>query len=85
MIELEFGEVGGPAVMGEQGALDRAEHAPLVRSSVAEGLLPTFTTWGQPVRKSRISLHSWGVQTQGPELSDELEGHYGVGWAVVDA
>ena len=39
--------------------------APVLRISVADVLLPTLTTWGQPVRKSRIQLqrevfsHRW--------------------------
>ena len=28
----------------------------MVRISVADVLLPTLTTWGQPIRKSRIQL-----------------------------
>ena len=38
----------------------QTEHAPLrvpvLRISVADVLLPTLTTWGQPVRNSRIQL-----------------------------
>ena len=30
--------------------------APVLRISVANVLLPTLTTWGRPVRKSRIQL-----------------------------
>jgi hypothetical protein len=30
--------------------------APVLRISVADVLLPTLTTWGWPVRKSRIQL-----------------------------
>ena len=30
--------------------------APVLRISVADVLLPTLTTWGRPVRKSRIQL-----------------------------
>jgi hypothetical protein len=30
--------------------------APVLRISVADVLFPTLTTWGQPVRKSRIQL-----------------------------
>jgi hypothetical protein len=40
---------------------------PVLRICEVEVLIPTFTTWGRPVRKSR---------TQGPELSDELVGYY---------
>ena len=46
--------------MSEQGVQERTEHAPLrghrVRISVADVLLSTLTTWGRPVRKSRIQL-----------------------------
>ena len=30
--------------------------APVLRISVADVLLPTLTTWGRPIRKSRIQL-----------------------------
>jgi hypothetical protein len=30
--------------------------APVLRISMADVLLPTLTTWGRPVRKSRIQL-----------------------------
>ena len=43
--------------------------APVLRSSGVEMLLPTLTTWGRPVRKSR---------TQGLELNDEFGGYYDV-------
>jgi hypothetical protein len=46
--------------VGEQGVQEGTEHAPLgvpfLRISVADVLLPTLTTWGRPVRKSRIQL-----------------------------
>ena len=46
--------------MGEQGVEEGTEHAtlrgPVLRISVADVLLPSLTTWGQPVRKSRIQL-----------------------------
>jgi hypothetical protein len=38
-------------------------------------LLPTLTTWGQPVRKSRIQLQRVFIPRV---LSDELCGHYGI-------
>jgi hypothetical protein len=44
----------------------------MARIIVAEVLLLTFTTWGRPVRKSRI-VAQVGLQTQGSELSDDLE------------
>ena len=48
---------------------------PVSRISEVE-MLPTFTTWGWPVRKSRTQLHR--VETQGLKLNDELGGYYGV-------
>jgi hypothetical protein len=43
--------------MSEQGVQEGTEHAPhVLRISVADVLLPTLTTWGRPVRKSRIQL-----------------------------
>ena len=54
------GVVPGRAVMSEQGVQEGTEHArrrgPMLRISVADVLLPTLTTWGRPVRKSRIQL-----------------------------
>jgi hypothetical protein len=48
------------AVMSEQGVQEGIEHAPLrgpvLRISVEDVLLHTHTTWGRPVRKSRIQL-----------------------------
>ena len=49
------GVVPGHAVMREQGEQEGTIHAPL-RGPVADVLLPTLTTWGQPVRKSRIQF-----------------------------
>jgi hypothetical protein len=50
----------GHTVMGEQGVQKGTKHAslrgPVLRISVADVLLPTLTTWGQTVRKSRIQL-----------------------------
>ena len=50
----------------------------VLRICVADVLLPTITTRGRPVRKSRTQLHRVGFLTQGPELNDELKGPYGV-------
>ena len=47
--------------------------APVLRISEEEIMFPTFTTWGRPIRKSRTQ---GGLQTQGPELNDELGGYY---------
>ena len=52
----------GHAVVGEQGVQERARErtlvgeAPVLRISGVE-MLPTLTTWGQPVRKSSTQLH----------------------------
>jgi hypothetical protein len=51
---------------------------PVLRISGVEMLLPTLTTWGRPVRKSRTHLHRAGSKTQGLELIDEFGGYYGV-------
>ena len=49
----------GHAVFGEQGVLEGTEHAPL-RGPHVEGhrgrCVVTLTTWGRPIRKSRIQL-----------------------------
>jgi hypothetical protein len=50
----------------------------VLRISKVEVLFPTFTTWGQPVRKSRTQLHMVGFRPRVPELNDELGGYYGV-------
>ena len=44
--------------MGEQGVQEGTDPwgTPVLRISVADVLLPTLTTWGRPVRKSRIQL-----------------------------
>ena len=52
--------MSGHAVVGEQGVQDGTKHAPL-RSSRVESqrggcVVATLTTWGQPIRKSRIQL-----------------------------
>ena len=36
--------------------LSTQPRGPVLRISVEDVLLPTLTTWGQPVRKSRIQL-----------------------------
>jgi hypothetical protein len=52
--------------------------APVLKISEVEVLFPTFTTWGQPVTEVQDPVAQDGVQTQGPELNDELGGYYGV-------
>ncbi|XP_071217763.1 E3 ubiquitin-protein ligase RNF138-like isoform X1 [Salvelinus alpinus] len=64
------GGVHGHAVMGEQGVPEGAEHAP----SEVEMLFPTFTTWGQSVRKSRTQLHRTGLRRRSSILMMSLEG-----------
>jgi len=44
--------VPGHAVVGEQGVQEGTKY----RIIVVDVLLPTLTTWGRPVRKSRIQL-----------------------------
>ena len=46
--------------MGEQGVQEGTEHSPLGGSNVADVLLPTRTTWGRTIRKSRIQLQREG-------------------------
>ena len=53
--------------------------APVLRVSVAEVMMPTLTTWGQPVSQEvRDPVAEGGVQSQGPKLGDELGGDNGV-------
>jgi hypothetical protein len=40
----------------------------VVRISKVEMLFPTFTTWGQPIRKSRTQLHRAGFRPRDPGL-----------------
>ena len=49
--------------------------APVLRISIVEMLLPTFSTWGRPVRKYRTQLHR-RAQTLGTKFNDELGGCY---------
>ena len=51
----------GHAVVGDQGVLEGTKHAPLKGPRVEDqrGMcccLPTLTTWGRSVKKSRIQL-----------------------------
>ena len=52
--------------MGEQGIQEGADHLPLwvpvLRIREGEVLFSTFTTCGQPVRKSRTQLHRAGFR-----------------------
>jgi hypothetical protein len=54
------GVVLGHAVMGEQGVQEGTEYAPLTGPHVEvqrlRCVVPTLTTWGWPVRKSRIQF-----------------------------
>ena len=54
------GVVLGHAVMGEQGVQEGTKHAPLRGPSVEDQrgrcVVAYITTWGRPVRKSRIQL-----------------------------
>ena len=68
--------------MSEQGVQEGIEHAPLrgpvLRISMADVLLPTLTTWGWPVRKSRIQLQIEVFRPRILSLVMNLEGIYGV-------
>ena len=68
----------GHAVVGEQGVQEGAEPAPLwgpvLMVSEVEMLFPTFTTWGQPIRKSRTQLHRAGLRPRASSLMMSLEG-----------
>ena len=46
----------------------------VLRISVAEELLPTFTTWGQSVRKSRNQLHRERFRHRALSLVMSLDG-----------
>jgi hypothetical protein len=50
----------------------------MLRISEAEVLFPTFTTWGATGVQVQDPVAQGVVQTQGPELDDELSGYYGV-------
>ena len=53
--------------------------------SVVEVLFPTFTTWGVARKEVQDPDAQGRVQAQGPELNDEIGGHYHVeGWAIVN-
>ena len=56
----------GHAVIGEQGIQEGTEYAPVLRIIMADVLLPTLTTWGQPVRKSGIQFQREVFKSQGP-------------------
>ena len=46
---------------------------PVLRISEMEVLFPTFTAWGQPVRKSRTQLHRVEFRPRPPSLMLSLE------------
>ena len=54
------GVVPGHTVVGEQGVQEGTKHTPLrgsvLRIRVADVLLTTLTTWGRPIRKSKVQL-----------------------------
>ena len=71
----------GHAVMGEQGVLEGAEHAPLRGPSVEDQqsgncFLPSYL--GVARQKVLNPIAQGGVETQGLQLNDELGGYYGV-------
>ena len=48
--------------------------APVLRVSEVEKLFPTFTTWRQPIRKSRTQLYRVGLRPRAFSLIMRLEG-----------
>jgi hypothetical protein len=59
MMELELSEATQSWVYRgyRRGLMTHPCGAPVLRISVEEIMLPTFTTWERPVRKSRTQLH----------------------------
>ena len=72
----------GHSVMGEQGVQERAEHAalwgPCVEDQRGRGVVTYLHHLGSARQEVQDQVAQGGVQTQGPKLSDELGGHYGV-------
>jgi hypothetical protein len=72
------GVVCDHAVLGEQGVQEGTKHTllrgPMLRVSMGYELLPTLTTWGQPVRKSRIQLQAEVFSPRILSLVMSLEG-----------
>jgi hypothetical protein len=62
--------VPGRAVMSDQSV----QEGTMLRISVADVLLPTLTTWGRPVRKSRIQLQMEVFSTTVLNLVMSFEG-----------
>jgi hypothetical protein len=58
----------------QEGAVIQHIEDIILRISVVEVLLPTFTAR----QEVQDPVAQGGVQTQGPELNDELGGYYGV-------
>ena len=40
----------------KRGLCTHPQRAPVLRISVADVLVPTLTSWGRPIRKSRIQM-----------------------------
>lgn len=51
-----------------------AAYLPVLRISVEEVMLSTFTTWGRPFRKSRIQLHREEFSPRAMSFVVSLEG-----------
>ena len=64
--------------MSEQGVQEGTEYTtlrgPVLRISVADVLLPTLTTWGRPVRISRIQLQREVISPRVLSLLISFEG-----------
>ena len=76
------GGVHGPAVVGEQRVQEWAEHAPLLGLCVEDQQSGDVVSYLHHLGVSRQEVQDSNaqgrVQTQGPEIDDELGGYYGV-------
>ena len=72
----------GHAVMGKQGVQEGAERAPLWGTCVEDqrsgGVVSYLHHLGIDRQQVQDPVAQGGVQTQGPELNDELGAYYGV-------
>ena len=72
----------GQTVMGEQGLQEGDEYVPLWSPCVEDqqngGVISYLHHLGAARQEVQDPVAQGGVQTQGPELDDELGGNYGV-------
>ena len=69
----------GHAFMGEQGVQEGAEHpslwCPCVEDQLSGGVVSNLHQLGAVCQEVQDPVAQGGVQTQGPELNDELGGY----------